>query len=55
VDTTDLPLHVKQEGRFFHGYYDSCCFLPLYIFYVASMCCAHGCGNPTRMRLPGVW
>ena len=23
VDTTDLPLHGKQEGRFFHGYYDS--------------------------------
>jgi hypothetical protein len=32
VDTTDLPLHVKQEGRFFHGYYDSYCYLPLYIF-----------------------
>ena len=23
VDTTDLPLHGKQEGRFFHGYYDN--------------------------------
>ena len=23
VDTTDLPLHGKQEGRFFHGYYDA--------------------------------
>jgi Transposase DDE domain group 1 len=32
VDTTDLPLHGKQEGRFFHGYYDSYCYLPLYIF-----------------------
>jgi Transposase DDE domain group 1 len=21
VDTTDLPLHGKQEGRFYHGYY----------------------------------
>jgi hypothetical protein len=31
VDTTDLPLHGKQEGRFFHGYYDSYCYLPLYI------------------------
>jgi hypothetical protein len=32
VDSTDLPLHGKQEGRFFHGYYDSYCYLPLYIF-----------------------
>jgi hypothetical protein len=29
VDTTDLPLHGKQEGRFFHGYYDNYCYLPL--------------------------
>src|SRR3984885_354906 len=26
VDTTDLPLHGKQEGRFFHGYYDNYCY-----------------------------
>jgi hypothetical protein len=32
VDATDLPLHGEQEGRFFHGYYDSYCYLPLYIF-----------------------
>jgi len=32
VDTTDLPLHGKQEGRFFHGYYEGYCYLPLYIF-----------------------
>jgi hypothetical protein len=32
VDTTDLPLHGRQEGRFFHGYDDSYCYLPLYIF-----------------------
>jgi hypothetical protein len=30
LDTTDLPLHGHQEGRFFHGYYDSYCYLPLY-------------------------
>jgi len=30
VDTTDLPLHGNQEGRFFHGYYDCYCYLPLY-------------------------
>ena len=23
VDATDIPLHGHQEGRFFHGYYDS--------------------------------
>jgi hypothetical protein len=27
VDSTDLPLRGKQEGRFFHGYYDSYCYL----------------------------
>src|SRR5205807_1758695 len=32
LDGTDLPLHGHQEGRFFHGYYDSYCYLPLYIF-----------------------
>jgi hypothetical protein len=32
MDTTDLPLHGKQEGRFFHGYYDTYCYLPLYVF-----------------------
>ncbi len=32
LDATDTPLHGKQEGRFFHGYYDHYCYLPLYIF-----------------------
>ena len=40
VDTTDLPLHGKQEGRFFHGYYDSYCYLPLYIFCGGHVLCA---------------
>ena len=31
-DATDDPLYGQQEGRFFHGYYDSYCFLPLYVF-----------------------
>lgn len=31
-DATDDPLHGKQEGRFFHGYYSCYCYLPLYIF-----------------------
>ncbi len=32
VDVTDNPLHGHQLGRFFHGYYDAYCYLPLYIF-----------------------
>ena len=28
-DATDCPLHGTQEDRFFHGYYDSYCYLPL--------------------------
>jgi DDE family transposase len=31
-DATDDPLHGHQEGRFFHGYYDHHCYLPLYVF-----------------------
>jgi Transposase DDE domain group 1 len=31
LDATDDPLHGQQEGRFFHGYYDCYCYLPLYI------------------------
>lgn len=31
-DATDDPIHGNQEGRFFHGYYDHHCFLPLYVF-----------------------
>jgi hypothetical protein len=40
VDATDLPLHGEQEGRFFHGYYDSYCYLPLYIFCGDQILCA---------------
>jgi hypothetical protein len=31
-DATDDPLHGRQEGRFFHGYYGHYCYLPLYVF-----------------------
>jgi hypothetical protein len=31
-DATDDRVHGSQEGRFFHGYYDHYCFLPLYVF-----------------------
>jgi hypothetical protein len=32
LDATDDPIHGDQEGKFFHGYYDHYCYLPLYIF-----------------------
>ena len=32
LDVTDTPLHGHQQGRFFHGFYDHYCYLPLYIF-----------------------
>lgn len=31
-DATDDRVHGDQEERFFHGYYDAYCFLPLYVF-----------------------
>jgi hypothetical protein len=40
VDATDFPLHGQQEGRFFHGYYDCYCYLPLYIFCGEQLLCA---------------
>jgi Transposase DDE domain group 1 len=40
VDTTDLPLHGKQEGRFYHGYYHNYIYLPLYIFCGEHVLCA---------------
>lgn len=39
-DATDCPLHGQQEGRFFHGYYDSYCYLPLYVFCGQQLLCA---------------
>ena len=40
LDATDLPLYGHQEGRFFHGYYDEYCYLPLYIFAGEHLLCA---------------
>jgi hypothetical protein len=40
LDATDDPLHGEQEGRFFHGYYDEYCYLPLYIFCGDQLLCA---------------
>ena len=39
-DATDDPLHGHQSGRFFHGYYDSYCYLPLYVFCGEHLLCA---------------
>jgi hypothetical protein len=40
VDTTDVALHGRQEDRFFHGYYDHYCYLPLYVFCGEHVLCA---------------
>ena len=40
IDATDDPLHGNQEGKFFHGYYKSYCYLPLYIFCDDHLLCA---------------
>ena len=40
LDATDDPLHGHQEGRFFHGFYDAYCYLPLYIFCGEHLLCA---------------
>lgn len=40
-DATDNPLHGQQEGRFLHGYYDSYCYLPLYVFCGQQLLCAY--------------
>jgi hypothetical protein len=46
LDATDDPLHGHQEGRFFHGYYDCYCYLPLYIFCGAHLLAAkQRCAN----------
>jgi hypothetical protein len=54
VDATDDPLHGHQEGRFFHGYYDCYCYLPLYV--VCGISWRQSCGpristpRPARLR-----
>ena len=40
-DATDDAVHGNQEGRFFHGYYDQYCFLPLYVFCGSQLLCAY--------------
>lgn len=50
VDVTDDPLNGRQEGRFFHGYYDCYCFLPIYVTSGAG-----GCGRRIGMRRTERW
>src|SRR6267378_3924428 len=40
LDATDTPLHGQQEARFFHGYYNHYCYLPLYVFSGDHLLCA---------------
>ena len=40
-DATDNPLYGQQEGKFFHGYYDTYCYLPLYVFCGQQLLCAY--------------
>jgi hypothetical protein len=40
-DATDATIHGNQVGRFFHGYYDNHCFLPLYVFCGDQLLCAY--------------
>jgi hypothetical protein len=40
-DATDDPVHGNQERRFFHGYYDNYCFLPLYVFCESQLLVAY--------------
>ena len=39
-DATDDPIHGRQEGRFFHGYYKTYCYMPLYVFCGEHLLCA---------------
>ncbi len=62
LDATDDLLHGNQEGRFFHGYYDCYCYLPLYIFLWPAPAGGRSCAARTRTarraqwkRLPASW
>jgi hypothetical protein len=40
LDATDIPLYGNQDEKFFHGYYNTYCYLPLYIFCGNELLCA---------------
>jgi len=57
LDATHDPLHGDQEGKFFHGYCDCYCYLPLYIFCGEELLCAklrRSNIDPSEGRLPEV-
>lgn len=50
-DPTDCPVYGDQVGKFFHGYYKSYCFLPLYVFsgkHLISACLKPGDTDPAK-------
>ena len=51
VDATDDPLHGKQEGRFFHGYYKRYCTCRC----MGNICCVRGCARRIEARPTGWW
>ena len=51
LDATDDPLHGHQEGRFFHGYDDGYCYLPLYVS-AGGICWLPSSGAPTSTPRP---
>ena len=50
LDATDDPIHGHQEGRFFHGFYDGYCYLPLYV--VLRRASTGGQAAPLEHRCP---
>ena len=55
MDPSDIPLHGKQEGRFFHGYYGNYCYLPLYAFageHLLAPLLQTADGDPARNAIP---
>src|SRR3982074_1146939 len=54
LDATDDPVHGNQEGRFFHGYYDCYCYLPLYVFCGRHLLAAKRGPRAWTLR-PGRW
>jgi len=52
LDATDDPLHGDQEGKFFHGYYDCYCYLPL-TSSAGGICWRRSCARRTLMARPG--
>jgi len=46
-DATGGPIHGGQEGRLYHGYYESYCYLPLYCFGLARSARLQGQLGPT--------